>query len=86
MLIINQLGDHQMRMYFNATDNPGGLICEPEVNPDKKVFRKMKNIHKKSFEDINGTYIEREGEKTCAIRLPHTAFFEVLSGVVCVWW
>ena len=78
VLIINEMGDHQMRMYFNATENPGGMICEDEAGTDKDVFRKMRDIHQKSFEDVNGTFIEREGEKTCAIRLAHTAFFQVL--------
>ena len=30
VLITNQLGDHQMRMYFNATDADPGMICEDE--------------------------------------------------------
>ena len=71
------MGDHQMRTYFNGTDHPGGMICEEEGGTDGEVFRKMKDIHNKSFQEVNGTFIEEEGEKTCAIRLPHTAFFEV---------
>ena len=78
MLIINQMGDHQMRMYFSATDQPGGMICEERGSTDKKVFSKMKDIHQKSLKDVNGTFVEREGEKICAIPLAHTAFFEVL--------
>merc|ERR1712151_1060256 len=36
----------------------------------------MKNTRQKAFEDVNGTFTEREGERTCAIRLPPTTFFE----------
>ena len=78
MLIINQMGDHQMRMYFSATDQPGGMICEDEGSTDKEVFRKMKDIHQESLKEVNGTFVKREGEKICAIPLAHTAFFEVL--------
>lgn len=72
------MGDHQMRMYFDGTDQPGGMICEEEGSTDKEVFKKMKDIHQKSFEDVNGTFVKREGEKICAIPLAHTAFFKVL--------
>ena len=78
MLVINEMGDHQMRMYFSATDQPGGMICEEEGGADKAVFSKMKDIHQKSFKDVNGTFVEREGEKICAIPLAHTAFFQVV--------
>jgi len=67
-----------METYFESTDNNGGMICEDETGMEK-VFNKMKEIHRKSFQDIGGTYIERKGEKTCAIRLPPAVFFKVLS-------
>ena len=55
-------------------------MCEGEVGMDD-VFGRMKEIHQKSFQDLGGEYIERDGdEKTCAIRLPPAAFFEVVSG------
>ena len=66
-----------MRMYFTGTDQPGGMICEEEGSIDKQVFSKMEAIHRKSFEEVNGTFVKREGEKICAIPLAHTAFFEV---------
>ena len=69
-----------MKTYFNSTDNNGGMICEGEAGMDD-VFEKMEEIHKKSFQDIGGEYIKRdEQEKTCAIRLPPTVFFEVVLG------
>ena len=81
MQVINELGDHQMKQYFESTANDGGLICQGEVGMDN-VFAKMKEIQQKSFQDLGGEYIERNGnEKTCAIRLPPTAFFEVLLGL-----
>ena len=71
-------------MYFESTDNPGGMICETESNTDKKVFRKIKHIQQKSFEDVNGTFMEQEDGTICAIRLSPTAFFEVVLGLQLV--
>ena len=81
MVIINESGDNQLDKYFNSADNNGGMICEGEASM-KSVFDKIKRIHQKSFEDIEGKYIARdESEKTCAIRLPPTVFFKVSSGL-----
>ena len=69
-----------MREYFSSTGNTGGMIREGQVGTGK-VFSKMKSIHKQSFQDLGGEYIERGGdEKTCAIRLASTVFFEVVPG------
>ena len=78
MLIINALGDHQMQSYFNSTDNTGGMMCDGEGGMDDDVFNTIKGIQQKSFHELGGEYRERdENEKTCAIRLPPTVFFEV---------
>ena len=67
-----------MRVYFNSTDNTGGMVCEEQLGMDD-TFNKMKRIHQKSFQDLGGEYVERDGkEKTCAIRLAPTVFFEVI--------
>lgn len=77
VLIINQLGDHQMRVYFDSTETDPGMICEEQAGTDG-VFNTIKDIHRKSVEDLGGNY--RDGnEKTCAIPLARTNFFEVRS-------
>ena len=80
-LVINELGDHQMETYFRSTDDSnGGMICEGEAGMDD-VFGKMKDIHKESFQELGGAYVQRdENEMTCAIRLPPNTFFEVAFG------
>ena len=79
---MNELGDHQMEVYFNSTDNSGGMMCEGELGMDD-VFNKMNDIQRKSFQDVGGEYIERDGnEKICAMRLPPTVFFQVLMRVM----
>ena len=81
VLIANALGDHQMETYFNSTDNTGGMLCEGEKYDAsaEKVFDTMEEIHHKSFRDVGGEFIKRDAnEKTCAIRLPPSVFFEVL--------
>ena len=76
---MNELDDHQMEVYFNATENTGGLICEDEAVDMDTVFDTMREIHNKAFQDVGGRYKKRDkNEKTCAIRLPHTVFFQVL--------
>lgn len=79
MLIINELGDLQMRTYFESSDSPGGIICEAE-GKKTKVFEKVQKIREESFEAVNGTFAEKEGERTCAIRVPRTTFFAVSLG------
>ena len=70
-----------MEMYFNSTDNSGGMVCEGQASMEV-VFNTMKEFHEKSFQDIGGNYTRRdESEKTCAIRLPPTVFFKVLLGL-----
>lgn len=76
---MNQQGYLPMRVYFESTDNPGGKICATPGKEDK-IFTNMKKIRQKAFEDVNGTFTEREGERTCAIRSPPTSFFEVSLG------
>ena len=81
MLVINELGDHQMETYFNSTDNSGGMMCEGQASMDD-VFKTMEKHHEKSFENIGGKYVPRdEEEKTCAIRLAPAVFFKVFC-----WW
>ena len=78
--MMNQLGDHQMETYFNGTHgNNGGMMCQDDTTGAEmdQVFRKMDAVHNTSFEDIGGTFIPREHESTCAIRLASTLFFEV---------
>ena len=87
VLMINQLGDHQMETYFNSTDNSGGMVCEGEASMED-VFTTIKESHEESFQDIGGNYSARDkNEKTCAIRLPPHVFFKVLFGLaVCSCW
>ena len=75
VLIINQLGDHQMRMYFNSTKTDAGMMCVEESGTDG-VFSTIKGIHRKSAEDLGGEYRD-ENEQACAIPLARTNFFEV---------
>ena len=79
MLVINEIGDHQMNTYFRPIDGAhGGMVCEGEAGMDD-VFATMKDIHRKSFQELGGEYIPRDAdEKTCAIRLPPNIFFEVI--------
>ena len=70
-------------MYFASTDSTvdenGGLLCEGEAGMEE-VFAKMTEIHRKSFQDLGGEYIEPDGdEKTCAMPVPPPVFFEVMS-------
>ena len=83
-LIINELGDHQMTLYFNSDGSTGGMACEGEGGMDDEVFKRIKDIHRKSFEELGGEYIERDDEKTCAVRMPSIVFFEVPPGLVSV--
>ncbi len=72
-----------MQAYFNSPDNTGGMICDGEGGMDDRVFKHIKDIQRQSFEDLGGEYRERvPDEKTCAIRLPPTVFFEVPPGLV----
>ena len=80
---MNQQGDHQMETYFNnpSDSNNGGMFCEDERTGPKmqKVFRKIDSIHKHSFKLTGGNYTKKEYERTCAIRLARTLFFQVQS-------
>lgn len=77
VLVINELGDHQMERYFTSTDNSGGMICEGQASMEH-VFKMMNKTYQKSFQKVGGKYKARdENEKTCAIRLPPTVFFKV---------
>ena len=80
VLIINALGDHQMQSYFRSTGSNAGLVCEGEAGMDDvPTTSTIKEIHRKSFEDLGGKYIEQDSkEKACAIRLAPTVFFEVI--------
>ena len=71
-----------MKTYFRSTDDAhGGMICKGEVGMDG-IFDTMKEIHRKSFQELGGEYIQRDGdENTCAIRLPPNIFFEVILAV-----
>ena len=78
MVIINESGDHQMQTYFDSPDNTGGMMCDGEGGMDDHVFKRIKDIQRQSFKDLGGEYRERvRNERTCAIRLPSTVFFEV---------
>ena len=74
VLVSNQLGDHQMETYFESTPNDGGMICDDGKGTH---FHKVKEIQQRWFQDLGGGYLEREGEKTCAIRLASAVFFKV---------
>ena len=83
VLIMNEQGDHQMETYFNNPygSNNGGIFCEDERTGPKiqKAFRKIDAIHNHSFKATGGDYTKQEYERTCAIRLARTLFFEVQS-------
>ena len=84
VLIMNEQGDHQMETYFNnpSGSNNGGMFCEDERTGPKmqQAFRKIDAIHNHSFKVTGGSYTKQEYERTCAIRLARTLFFEVKSG------
>ena len=81
VLIINQLGDHQMETYFNSADNSGGILCEGDASMADE-FDKINETYHKSFQDIGGKYKKRdENEKICAVRMPPSVFFKVLIGL-----
>ena len=81
VLVVNELGDHQIRTYFNAVENTAGMVCDEGEVGMEELFTKIKVIHRKSFTDVGGEYIERgRTEKTCAIRLASNVFFEVHTG------
>jgi len=75
VLISNKLGDHQMETYFESTPNDGGMICK-DGEAMEEQFDEIKEIYRQSFEDVDGKYIPRDGEKTCAIRLASAVFFK----------
>ena len=79
VLVINQLGDHQMETYFQYSPGGWGMICEDETTSAKlgDAFKKMDKIHEHSFETVGGEYVPQKDEYTCAIRLPRAVFFEV---------
>ena len=75
MLISNELGDNQLDTYFEYSDHDGSMICEEKGK--EHIFDKIKQIQQKAFENIGGKYMERDGEKTCVIRLATAVFFKV---------
>ena len=77
VLIANKLGDHQMETYFESTPNDGGMICK-DGEGMKEQFNKIKEIHQRSFQDVGGEFIPRDGEKVCSIRLASAVFFKVV--------
>ena len=72
---MNELDD-QMKDYFNSSDRNYGMMCEAEGR-EEEAFSKIKETYEKTFTDVGGTYVERDGEKTCALRLASANFFEV---------
>ena len=76
VLIMNELGDHQMKEYFTSSNRNDGMMCEAEGSKEE-AFSNIKKTHEKAFTDVGGTYVERDGEKTCAVRLASAKFFEV---------
>ena len=66
-----------METYFESTPNDGGMICKDGEGMEEQ-FEKIKEIHQRSFEDVGGEFIPRDGEKTCSIRLASAVFFKVL--------
>ena len=84
VLIVNELGDHQMERYFpGGADSNGGMMCEGDISGPQfdDEFQRMDDHYHESFERVGGEYIKREHEKkkTCAIRLARTVFFEVCA-------
>merc|ERR1719174_807032 len=62
VLIVNELGDHQMEGYFaGGRDNSGGgLMCEGDVSGPQfdGVFQRMDDRYQEGFEEIGGEYIK----------------------------
>ena len=70
-----------METYFTnpSGSNNGGMFCENERTGQKmqKAFRKIDAIHNHSFKVTGGNYTKQKYERTCAIRLARTLFFQV---------
>lgn len=81
VLVMNQLGDHQMETYFERSGGDGGLLCQHETSKPSfdETYNEMDIIHRKAFAHVKGTYIPRENESTCAIRVARSVFFKVIS-------
>ena len=84
VLVMNELGDHQMENYFEEShDGNGGMVCQDETTTAAldNAFHWMDIYHRRSFNRVGGKYIPRKNESTCAIRVARTAFFKVRVGV-----
>ena len=66
-----------METYFESTPNDGGMICKDGEGMEEQ-FNKIKEIHQRSFEDVDGEFVPRDGEKVCSIRLASAVFFKVV--------
>ena len=77
-----------METYFESTPNDGGMICKDGEGMEEQ-FDKIKEIHQRSFQDVGGDFIPRDGENICSIRLASAVFFKVLPrqglGSMLVW-
>ena len=66
-----------METYFESTPNDGGMICKDGDGMEEQ-FNKIKKIHQRSFQEVGGEFIPRDGEKVCSIRLASAVFFKVV--------
>ena len=66
-----------METYFESTPNDGGMFCKDGEDMEEQ-FDKIEEIHQRSFQDVGGEFIPRDGEKVCSIRLASAVFFKVM--------
>merc|ERR1711918_32070 len=78
VLLINQLGDHQVELHFRGDKKFHGYGCETEFagSSFSTVFDKVEANYKQSFEDFGGVHTLHEHEPVCALRFPNAVFFE----------
>ena len=77
VLVINELGDHQMETYFEVTAEVGGMFCQEEYSKWDSLFDEMNRTNRQSVEEVGGEYIPQKNESICAIRVAQNAFFKV---------
>ena len=64
VLVMNELGDHQMETYFHDSAGGGGLCCWDETMGagSDDVFREMTMTYKQAFQYVGGQYIPQKHE------------------------
>ena len=81
VLVINELGDHQMETYFDISSEVGGMFCQEEYNEWDKLFDKIKVTNRQSVQEVGGEYIPQKNESIGAIRVAQNAFFKLCDTI-----